>query len=254
MVKDTCPGMTLVAPGAALMVPTVPTSPPSSALQKASMAAMHSAAPASASRRSAIGTVPACPAMPVRLTARRVAPAIAVTTPTARFFLLQHRPLLDMQFHIGVKLAAGSGRCADMLGVETELRQRLTHRHAGPVARIQHALVKGSRDRPAAEQRGRKPHALLVGKTDDLDRIRQPPPPPVQVGDAGDRRDHAERAVPFAGVAHGVVVRSQHQARQAGKLAFIAAADIADRILMRAHAGVAHPCRGAGRPPRDAPA
>ena len=52
--------------------------------QNSSISTMHSAAPASASRRSAIGTVPAWPAMPVRLAASRVAPAIAVTTPTGR--------------------------------------------------------------------------------------------------------------------------------------------------------------------------
>ena len=52
---------------------------------------------------------------------------------------------------------------------------------------------------------------------------------------------NAERAVPFAGIAHGVVMRSQHQARQAGPLAFVTAADIADGIEMRGHAGLAHP-------------
>ena len=51
----------------------------------------------------------------------------------------------------------------------------------------------------------------------------------------------SERAVPFAGVAHGVVMRAQHQARQAGPIAFVTAADIADRVEMRAHAGLAHP-------------
>src|SRR5436305_148204 len=76
------PGITLVAPGNALIVPTVPTRPPSSVLQNSSIALMHSAAPDSASRRNAIGTVPAWPAMPVSATASRVAPEIAVTTPT----------------------------------------------------------------------------------------------------------------------------------------------------------------------------
>jgi len=39
------PGMTLVAPGIALMYPTVPTNPPSSVRQNSSIATMHSAAP-----------------------------------------------------------------------------------------------------------------------------------------------------------------------------------------------------------------
>ena len=90
-------------------------------------------------------------------------------------------------------------------------------------------------------KRGGKPHALLVGKANDFDRERQPHAPPVQVGDAGNRRDHPERPVPFAGVAHGVVMRAQHQARQPRPLALVAAADIADGVEMRGHAGVSHP-------------
>src|SRR6185437_8195290 len=54
-------------------------------------------------------------------------------------------------------------------------------------------------------------------------------------------RDDAERPVPFAGIAHGVVMRSQHQARQARAISLIPAADIADGIEMRAHTGLAHP-------------
>ncbi len=50
-----------------------------------------------------------------------------------------------------------------------------------------------------------------------------------------------QRAVPFAGVAHGVVVRAEHQAGRPRPLAFVAAADVADRVEMRAHAGLAHP-------------
>ena len=48
--------------------------------------------------------------------------------------LLQHRPLLDMQFDIGEQLAAGARRGADMLGIETELQHRLAHGDAGAVA------------------------------------------------------------------------------------------------------------------------
>ena len=103
--------------------------------------------------------------------------------------------------------------------------------------------IESARDRAAAEQRGRKAHALLVGESNDLDRERQPPPAPVQIGDAGNRCEQSERAVPFAGVAHGVVMRAQHQARQAGTIAFITAADISDRIEMRGHAGLAHPAK-----------
>src|SRR6266446_875666 len=136
MVNDTFPGMTLVAPGVAWMYPTVPTSPPWPVRQNSSIATMHSAAPASASRRSGIGTVPAWPAMPVRLAARRVA-----------------------------------------------------QRNSGAVLYPQHALVERSRDRPAPQQRGREPDALLVGEPGHLDRERQSLSSSVQLGEAGNRRD-----------------------------------------------------------------
>ncbi len=55
------------------------------------------------------------------------------------------------------------------------------------------------------------------------------------------RRDDPERPVPAAGIAHGVVMGAQHQARQTGPVAFIASADIADRIDTRPHAGCLHP-------------
>ena len=158
-----------------------------------------------------------------------------------KVLLLQHRPLLDVQFDIGMQFAARPRRRADMIGSSPNctIASRIVRPLA--VARVEHAFVEGAGDRPAAEQRGGKPHALLVGETDDFDRKRQPHAPPVQIGDAGNRRDHAERAVPFAGVAHGVVMRAQHQARQPGTFALIAAADIADGVEMRGHAGISHP-------------
>ena len=112
------------------MAPTVPTSPAPSALQNSSTATMHSAAPASASRRSAIGTVPAWPAMPVRFAASRVAPAYRRHHADGKVLLLQHRPLLDMQFDIGMQFATRPRRRTDMIGIEPELLHRLAHRQA----------------------------------------------------------------------------------------------------------------------------
>ena len=90
MVKFTRPAMTLLAPGAAMIWPTVHTRPSVSAsaehskpqprssaggtchaapLHRCSMSTMASAAPASASRRRFMGTVPAWPCSPDTLTA-----------------------------------------------------------------------------------------------------------------------------------------------------------------------------------------
>ena len=62
-------------------MPTVP----GVSRQIRSTATTASDAAASASRRRFMGTVPACPALPMTSTRSRVAPAMEVTTPTGRF-------------------------------------------------------------------------------------------------------------------------------------------------------------------------
>jgi hypothetical protein len=156
---------------------------------------------------------------------------------------VRHRALLDVEFEIGQQFAAGPCRRPDMFGVKTELQQSIAHRNSVRVLYAEHALVEGPCDRAAAQQRGGEPDPLLVGEPGYFDGERQAPPSLVQIGDAANRRDQSERAVPFAGIADGVVVRAQHQARQTGALAFIAAADISDRIEMRMHSGRAHPAQ-----------
>ena len=84
-------------------------------------------------------------------------------------------------------------------------------------------------------------NALLIRKAGHLNGEGQSFATLVQISDAGNRRDQPQRPVPFAGVAHGVVMRAQHQARQSLSIAFITAADITDGVEMRGHAGVAHP-------------
>ncbi|MNT16936.1 hypothetical protein D3C72_1520630 [compost metagenome] len=77
------PGTTLVAPLGTLNWPTVPTRP-GLPPQRFSMYRPISAPAMAASRRMSIGTVPAWPARPSSSTIKRVAPEIAVTTPTGR--------------------------------------------------------------------------------------------------------------------------------------------------------------------------
>ena len=69
IVNATSPAITLTAPGATFAAPTVATVS-SRREPMPSTAAIISAAAASASRRIAIGTVPACPARPRRSRAR----------------------------------------------------------------------------------------------------------------------------------------------------------------------------------------
>ena len=155
----------------------------------------------------------------------------------------QHRPLLDMQLEIGQQLAPRPRSRADMVGIEAELHERLAHRHAIAVAGVQNALVECAGHSTAAEQRRGEAHPLFIGKADDLDRERQALAAAIEICDAGDRRDHAKRPIPFAGIAYGVVVRAKHQAGRTRPLAFVATTDIADRVEMRTHAGLAHPAQ-----------
>ena len=241
MVKDTSPGMTLVAPGVAWMYPTVPTSPLASVRQNSSIAPMHSAAPRVAAKRHRHRAgVPGHAGQPRGKPCRTSDRADHTDGQVLSF---QHRPLLDVQFEIGKQLAPRPRRRADMIGVEAERDERIAHRHALAVARVQNSLVERAGHRTAAEERRSETDPLFISKADDLDRERQALAVAVEVCDAGDGRDHAERPVPFAGIAHRVVMRAEHQTGRTRLLALIAAADIADRIKMRIHAGLAHPAQ-----------
>src|SRR6185312_1544386 len=56
-----------------------------------------------------------------------------------------------------------------------------------------------------------------------------------------DRRHHTQHAVVLPRVAHGVEMRTEHQAWPATLGRLVAADAIADRIEARLHAGLAHP-------------
>ena len=113
--------------------------------------------------------------------------------------------------------------------------KRIAHRDPGPDFRVPNtpsSNVPATARLPSSVEG--EADALLIGGADHLDGERQAFSAPLQVGHAGNRRDQSERAVPFAGVADGVVMRAQHQARHSGPLAFVAAADVSDRVEVRA--------------------
>src|SRR3954463_2898266 len=153
----------------------------------------------------------------------------------------QHRSLLDVHLYIGEQAALRATELQAALRIETELAERLAHRSSGRVARLERPGIEPAGECAAAEHRRAEAHAFLVAKADHLERKRQPAPGTREGTDAFDRRDHAEHAVVAAGVAHGVEVRAEDEARCAARAAVIAADGIADRIERRAHAGFAHP-------------
>ncbi len=232
--------MTFIAPGIASMRPTVPTISGNPAAMR-SIASTHSAAAASASRRSAIGTVPACPAMPVSSMLKRLPPLIAVTTPVARPSASSTGPCSICNSAYASTSPGRRATAPIRAGSSPKPRKRIAHRDSGSIDRIEQCMVEGSRHRPAAEQRRAEAHALLVAEPDDLDGERQAYPAGMERTHAFDRRDHAEHAVVLAGVAHRVEVRTEHEAREFGTLALVAARAVADGIHACRHAGVAHP-------------
>ncbi len=69
----------------------------------------------------------------------------------------------------------------------------------------------------------------------------QTAPLAVQGADAGDGCDDAQHAVIAAGIADGIEMGAEDERRQARRRALIAPDDIADRVHMHGHAGIAHP-------------
>ena len=84
------------------------------------------------------------------------------------------------------------------------------------IAPLAAARVEAAGDRAAADIGRGEPHALLLGKRDHLEVERQPAAGAMQMLDRHQRRQNAEPAVVFAGIAHGVVVRADDQRLRAG--------------------------------------
>jgi len=122
------------------------------------------AAPPERSRRSAIGTVPAWPRHAVSIGSKRVAPAIAVTTPTPRFFAPAPAPA-RLQF--GPRRAARGGparrRRDDRVELELPERplgasrpRRDRARSARPFETCRHRAAPSKRSRQTARTPRRK--------------------------------------------------------------------------------------------------
>ncbi len=112
-----------------------------------------------------------------------------------------------MQFDIAVQLASGPRGSANPAGIETELRQRLAHRDSLAVLGAKYAFIESAGNGATAKQGRCEPNAFLIGKADDLDGEGQSLPALVHGSNAGNRRDQPQRPIPFAGIAHGVVMR-----------------------------------------------
>jgi hypothetical protein len=94
-----------------------------------------------------------------------------------------------------------------------------------------------------SEQRRAEAHAFLVAEAHNLDREGKARPAGIERVHAFDGGDHAEHAVVLSGIANGIEMRTQHQARLSGSRALVAAGTVADGVDARVHAGLAHPAQ-----------
>ena len=198
-------------------------------------------------RRGAGSSAPCPRAPPCRSIsiAKRLPPLIAVTTPTGKSLRFQHGALLDVQLTRTRAPGRACARRRELRGIEAEAHQRVAHRDA--VARRRLSSSEGSKragDRAAAEQRGAVAHALLVAEADHFDGERQ-----TRAASRSARRRIRSRdrtpSMPSYLPASRTVSRCEPSMRHGkpGRVAFVAADAVADRVERRGHAGLAHPAR-----------
>ena len=94
----------------------------SSAIGRISSASL--AAAASASRRAVIGVEPECASCPWNVIGCRSTPFVPSTAPSGRSMLLQHRPLLNVQFKISRRILPLDSGIANRINREAALGQR----------------------------------------------------------------------------------------------------------------------------------
>ena len=235
MVNETCPGITLVAPGFASILPTVPTSPafvgPAEFLDRddAFGRARQRVAPQRHRHRAGVaGHAGQSCREPGGARDRRHhadRQVFLLPAPAPARCAVRHRPSNSRRARAAAPICVGiEAECAIASRIEMPARSR--------VLSTLSSNVPATARLPSSVEAKRTPSSSANPTTSIANGNRFPRA--VQIGHAGDRRDQSERAVPFAGVAHGVVMRAQHQARQAGPLAFVTAADVSDRVEMRA--------------------
>ena len=240
--------MTFEAPGSTDSAPTVATSPSPSRASR-STASTTSAAAASASWRADIGTVPAWPARPRRVSVARVCPAIAETTPDREPQFLEHGPLLDV--HLEVARGPALARGHHLGRVATGGPDRLEHRDPVHVGQVEPRGVEAAGEGRRAEVGDAEPRALLVGEADHLDRRRRGLTlggDPLHDRDAG---ENPERPVEAPRVGDRVEMRADHERRAVGARPGQLADDVAHGVAPHGHSRFLHPAGDELTRPRE---
>ena len=123
----------------------------------------------------------------------------------------QDRTLLDMHFQIADQVLRPARERRDELRIEPGRAHDIAQAVAFAIAPIEDARVELAGDRAAANIRRGEAHALLFRERDHIDMERQLAAGPMQMLDRHQRGQNAEPAVVAAGIADGVVVRTQDE-------------------------------------------
>ena len=95
---------------------------------------IHSAAPASASRRASIGVVPAWLAAPVKVTSSAALSGDRVDDAERQAEALEHRSLLDVELEIAERVGSATRASSSRGGIEAEVANRVAHADAVRIA------------------------------------------------------------------------------------------------------------------------
>ena len=161
-----------------------------------------------------------------------------MTTPRRLSLGLEPRPLFDMNLDIAGDILPAIRRGGDLARVLAVFAQRIGERDAVAIRQRQRGAVKHARAGRGRRERRREARALLVAERQHVKAERQL----ARFGKFSGREnssDHTERAVVFAGVDHGVDMRTDQQPPALAP----APAHGAKRVFADREAGLAHPFR-----------
>jgi len=126
-----------------------------------------------------------------------------------QLFLLQTRPLLNMQLQIGAEIVLISGGKGNTGRIKPHLHHRLRHANTAGIAFFEPVLRPGARQATTAQQSNAETGAFFIAKADNLNGLRQVPSLLMQAIHHFNGGEHAEHPVVSPGVAHGIQMRAK---------------------------------------------
>ena len=150
-------------------------------------------------------------------TLKRTEPAIARDDADRQSLLQQNRALLDVHFEITRELVSAPRQRWDLVRLKPGLPHHFVQAAAVGVAARQQRRIEPPGDRAAAEEARGKTHALFLRERDDVEMKWQFPAQLLQLLHQRQRDENSEPPVIFAGIANGIVMRGDDEARRVAR-------------------------------------